>query len=684
MFRRFSIGFRDTSLLTIALMVSILMAVAGVGMCAGDDIKRETTAAVEAVRPALIRIYIVAADYQQGREIKAESAGSGVIVSREGYAVTNHHVAADAERIVCTLADKREVDAKLIGTDPLSDVAVIKLVSPDGKPFPTAPWGNSSKLEVGDRVFAMGCPLALSQSVTMGIVSNTEMVMPSFMSADDFKLAGEDVGSIVRWVGHDALIRPGNSGGPLVNRSGEIVGINEISFGLSGAIPSNLVKEVSVQLIKHGKVSRSWMGLEVQPLLQSSTIKKGILVSGVMDDSPAQKAGFKSGDVLTGLNGRAVSARFREEVPLFNQFVADIPVGKTVKATVLRAGKVVTLKVTTVERQSAEDRQNELKTWGICGSNITYLMQKEAQLDSREGVLVSGVLPSGPSGSAKPAIREGDVIRRVGGQPVTNVKSLSTLTKKLLDGQDGIVPVMVDFERGKKNYATVVKIGKRESSRSGMEVRKTWLPIDMQVLTDDLAQALGVPGKTGVRVTQVYADGSDQKTGLQVGDLIVKLDGENIPADQIGDEEVLPSLIRQYDSGSKVTLGVIRNGQPMDLEIELNTSPKMPRDYPKYNDDYFEFTARDIAFSDKADGNVDDKAQGVYIESVADGGWAALGGLRSGDIITEIGGKAIAGLDGLKEAMTAIAKQKPKVVVFKVDRGIHTMYQEVEPSWPTL
>jgi len=161
---------------------------------AADEIKTEMTAAVQAVRPALIRILVVSAQYDQGREIKMESSGSGIIISAEGYAITNHHVAGNAERLVCTLADKREVDAKLVGTDPLADIAVIKLISPDGKPFPVASFGDSSKVEVGDRVYAMGCPYALSQSVTNGIISNTEMVLPGPFASEEFTLEGEDVG----------------------------------------------------------------------------------------------------------------------------------------------------------------------------------------------------------------------------------------------------------------------------------------------------------------------------------------------------------------------------------------------------------------------------------------------------------------------------------------------------------
>ena len=149
------------------IAVAIGLTIAFSPVCRADDGRQETTPAVEAVRAALIRIHIVSAEYRQGREIKAESSGSGVIISPDGYAVTNHHVTMDAERIACTLADRREVEAKLVGTDPLADIAVIKLDSPDGKPFPTATFGDSSKLKVGERIFALGCPLALSQSITM-------------------------------------------------------------------------------------------------------------------------------------------------------------------------------------------------------------------------------------------------------------------------------------------------------------------------------------------------------------------------------------------------------------------------------------------------------------------------------------------------------------------------------------
>ena len=197
-------------------------------------------AAIRAVTPALVKIDVVDVEYEAGQERKAEASGSGVIIRPEGYVITNHHVAGNAKRIICTLASKDEIEAELVATDPLSDIAIVKLKPKKPTTFPIATFGDSSVLRPGDRVLAMGSPLAFSQSVTMGIVANSRLVMPRDIWYYRITLEGEDVGSLVSWIAHDASIYPGNSGGPLVNAKGEIVGINELKLGLSAAIPSNL------------------------------------------------------------------------------------------------------------------------------------------------------------------------------------------------------------------------------------------------------------------------------------------------------------------------------------------------------------------------------------------------------------------------------------------------------------
>jgi len=204
----------------------------------GEVLNADIQRAVDAVYPALVRIHVVFEEGQRGRMEKKRASGSGAIISEDGYLITNHHVAGRATRIVCRLSNREEVDAELIGTDPLSDIAVLKL-DLSTRRDPTAPlgvarFGDSDKLQVGDVVLAMGSPAGVSQSVTKGIVANTEMISPG----GGMRLDGENVGELVRWIGHDAVIYGGNSGGPLVNLAGEIVGVNEVGIGSLGGARS--------------------------------------------------------------------------------------------------------------------------------------------------------------------------------------------------------------------------------------------------------------------------------------------------------------------------------------------------------------------------------------------------------------------------------------------------------------
>jgi serine protease Do len=629
--------------------------------------------AIAAVYPSLVRVSVVFIDQQAGREVKGQLSGSGTIISADGYVVTNHHVAGRPRRITCTLSTLEEVPADLVGTDPLSDIAVIKLRPAKPTTFPVAKFGDSDKLRSGQPVLAMGSPLALSQSVTEGIVSNTQMIMPQTFGVAE-SLDGEDVGTIVRWIGHDASIYPGNSGGPLVNLAGEVVGVNEISFGLGGAIPSNLARQVVDSLIKYGRVKRSWFGLELQTRI-GDAVKTGALVSWVADHSPADTAGIKAGDLLTKVNGMPIDAKFAEQMPLVNQTLLNLPVGQPAKLVVVRDGKEIALTGTPVERPAAISQPQEFAAWGLMAANLNDRERRELARATTDGARVVSLKPNGPADQAKPGIRPGDIITSVEGHPVKSVADIESETKTALGTKDR-VKVLVGFERDTESFLTVVEIGAVSSDEPPREARKAWVPVDVQVLTPPLADRLGLKGKTGVRVTRLF----DPSAPLKLGDVILAIDGDPVRATAPNDDDLFASEIRRYRVGSSVKLTVNRDGTEMTVPVTLGQTPTQPREMKWYADPVFEFRARDVAEVDRQDPSLDG-AKGVLVESVAVRGWASLGHLNGGDLILSVDGQPVADVDALKARMTDIQARRPSLVVFEIQRGIRTMFIDIQPAW---
>ena len=292
----------------------------------------------------------------------------------------------------------------------------------------------------------MGSPMALSQSVTLGIISNTEMVLPRFWGeAGRFQLDGEDVGALVRWIGHDAAIYGGNSGGPLVNLRGEIVGINEISYGLSGAIPGNLAKAVAQQLMATGKIQRSWLGIDPQPLFKEWQDEKGLLIAGVWDDSPAAKAGIKPGDLLLSLAGKPINVRFDEQMPDFMALVTSLPLASPFLPCSSGTEKKSKFPWSLWSAGRFIPKQQEFKQWGMTARNFSFLLAKEMKRPNLDGVLVTSVRPGGPAGEAKPSLERGDVLVEINGTPVKSVEDLDERTRKLSEGKDGAGPGHCDI-----------------------------------------------------------------------------------------------------------------------------------------------------------------------------------------------------------------------------------------------
>ena len=650
---------------------------------AAATVDPQIEAAVRAVYPALVRIHVVMEDGGGGRMQKGRGSGSGTIISAEGYILTNHHVAGHATRITVRLADRQEVRATLVGTDALADLAVLKIDKKDLRdpqaPLPVAKFGDSSRLQVGDVVLAMGSPAGLSQSVTQGIVANTEMIAPG----NSMRLDGESVGELVRWIGHDAVIFPGNSGGPLVNLNGEIVGVNEVGIGsLGGAIPSNLAQKVAAELTATGKVRRSWIGMNSQPLLKSSTAKTGVLVGGIIGGAPADIAGMRAGDIVTRCNGVEIAAsRAPEDIPVVNRMMLESAVGSELVLDGLRDGKPMTWKVITAEREPAEPREKELLSWGITARDLTALAAKELLRADNHAVVVQSIRPGGAAAAAKPSIKDGDLILAVNGKPTPDLTALVAVSLELTADKTEPVPVLVSYEQTGRNFLTVVKIGPEPDVDKPGIAKKAWLGIDTQVISSELAVALGIPGSKGVRITRVHPGTQAEKAALQTGDLLLKLDGTVIPASRPEEADVFDSLIRQYRIGTEVALTIRRGQQDLQVKVPLERGHEGAVDLASHECKTLEFTARDLGQEDRVARKLADDFKGVLVTVVTPAGWAALGGLTTGDIMLAIDGKAVDSIETLKSVLAELEKNTRSPVVMFVQHGITTRYIELEPTW---
>ena len=356
---------------------------------------------------------------------KQQGVGSGFIMSKEGYILTNNHVVEDADRIKVKLADGKEVDGKIVGRDPKTDLALIKIEA--ASELQPLKLGNSDDLKVGNWVVAVGSPFGLEQTVTAGIVSAKGRVIGS--------------GPYDNFIQTDASINPGNSGGPLINLQGEVVGINTAIIasgqGIGFAIPINMAKEVAPQLQKRGHVTRGLLGVNIQDvtpeLAKSLGLKesKGALVSQVVPDGPADKAGLEQGDVIVNFDGRMVGDS--KDLP---RIVASTPVGKTVTVKLLRDGKEVErqAKVGVMEEEntSAAAKSPIHPSLGVTVQNWSPQIARELGLKKSAGVVVTGVEPGSPAAEA--TIQVGDVIQAVNRQPVKNVDDFVKIVEKAKGG----------------------------------------------------------------------------------------------------------------------------------------------------------------------------------------------------------------------------------------------------------
>jgi serine protease Do len=380
-------------------------------------------------------------------ERRAQGTGSGVIVSRDGYILTNNHVVADATQVRVTLTDKRDFDAKVIGTDPLTDIAVVKIDA--GASLPVMQVSDSGKVQVGDIVLAIGNPLGLRSTVTMGIVSAT--------GRTSLGIVGEgNTAGYEDFIQTDAPINRGNSGGALINTAGQLVGINTAILseaggnqGIGFAVPSNMARDVMDQLVKTGKVTRGYIGVGIQEvtseLAEAFKAPLGsVVITRVEPDTPGAKAGLQVGDIILGVNGETVndSGQFRLQVS------RNTP-GTTLRLRINREGKMQEVPVTLAalpgredETETSDARGGATKSplEGVQVEPLTNNARRQLGLDqTATGVIVSEVDPR--SSAADAGLQPGDVIQSVNRHPVTSVSEFSRLVREAAAGRNVILLV---------------------------------------------------------------------------------------------------------------------------------------------------------------------------------------------------------------------------------------------------
>lgn len=383
--------------------------------------------------------------YFQGNPSPApeqRGVGSGFIMSRDGYIVTNNHVVEDADQIKVKLANGKEYNAKVIGRDPKTDLALVKI---DGaSDLHALPMGNSDDLKVGSWVVAIGSPFGLEQTVTAGIISAKGRVIGS--------------GPYDNFIQTDASINPGNSGGPLINTRGEVVGINTAIVaegkGIGFAIPINMAKDIAPQLQEKGHVTRGWLGVSIQEmtpeLAKSLGLKedsKGALVAQVVPGSPAEKAGIAQGDVIVEFGGKAIAES--KDLP---QIVASTAVGKSVDVKLVRDGKALDrqVKISEMEENVTVNNAPARKTLGIAVQNLTPEMARRLRLTIESGVVVTRVESGSPAADA--GIQTGDIIREVNRKPVKDADDLVQKIEQVKDQSS----ILLLVQRGQNNLFAAV------------------------------------------------------------------------------------------------------------------------------------------------------------------------------------------------------------------------------------
>lgn len=412
---------------TVLALIPLLLALPNTSADARQaDLQQTLFEVQEGALSALVNIQPITENFSRGEKRKQASVGSGFLIDLQGHIVTNFHVAGKAKKLMVTLYNKERIEAELIGEDPQTDLAVIRIPPELVKQHGMTPlgWADQKDLEVGRFVLALGSPLALARTMTFGVVSNTERYLPQGMSLP----SGERTGDFNTWVQTDAAINPGNSGGPLIDLSGKVVGVNargaSFADNIGFAIPASTASVVTAALITSGRVERSYTGISFQPLKDWQNLfgleqPRGVLVASVAAGSPGERAGLSAGDLLLNYGGAELTVRFDEELPGLYQRLATTPIGAIVPLRVLRQNTELELTLTTQATGDLSGDKFEASKWGFTVEQITDQMVYDRDFNDGNGVLVKGVLTGGAAQRGK--LSRGVIIEAIDHKPLNDL-----------------------------------------------------------------------------------------------------------------------------------------------------------------------------------------------------------------------------------------------------------------------
>ena len=646
------------------------------------------SAARDRVLPVVVSILTVREDHRQGEPVLSVSSGSGTVVSARGHIATNAHVTENGRSFRVVFADGRELPARLVGTDTLSDLAVLQAVPPAPETFAFADFATTLDLQPGDTVLAMGAPWGLSNSMSAGVVNNPRRLLVSLFDDEadyeDRLGADQPTGRYYAWIQHDAAIAPGNSGGPLVDLSGRIVGVNTRGtlFGgdLAFAIPGPDAAEVVKALVAKGRIDRTHLGFRLRSL-KGTGLKEGVLVNAVERGSAAEKAGLLAGDRILTLQGEPVIALQPVDVPALQRRIAELPGGTAVALDIDRSGRrsQITLQAEGLPDDDVDERA--FAPFGLSLAEMTPALSRRRNLDETRGLLVTGVRPGGPAATARPALAQGDLVVRVNGQALASHDALAKLAgAPPADGK----PLVVEFQReAEQRVAVLVPIHGDRVRTPLPELAKAWAGVEVQPITASLARDLGLAAP-GFRIIRIYPGSPLAAAGARVGDLLTALDGEPLRAANENSADGFHQRVRDLPIGAAARFAALRDGKPQEFALTLATSPVNTSGLRTLALTRLRAQLREMGFYDRAARRLPAGQAGVVVDGVEAGGPAGLAHLGSGDIIISLGGEPVRDLPGLAQALDrALAKGNGSVVPVQVIRGGETRILYLERYWLT-